>query len=301
MANTPRIKYCFTLNNYEEDDEARIQAFMRESAAYAVYGREIAPTTGTPHLQGYVHLKKKMRFNAFKAAIGDAAHIEPATGSDEQNFVYCTKSEDYFEVGEKTSQGKRSDLSDAVATLRETKSLKRVADEYPEQFIRYHRGFKELLRTSFPVEPRTFKTRLHVFVGPPGTGKSRGATDAAEGTRVFRKHLGEWWDGYDGHETVIIDDFYGWIKHCELLRLTDRYAHQVQIKGGFQEFAPKDIYITSNKPISDWYDWERIRASPTALYRRCTTYKWVTLNEDNCTIYEDFIDSDTGEKIKINY
>lgn len=300
MANNPRIKFVFTLNNYEEDDETRIQRFMHESASYAVYGREIAPTTGTPHLQGYVHLKKKMRFNAFKAAIGNAAHCEAANGSDQQNFEYCTKSGDYFEVGTKTSQGKRSDISHAVDVLRETKSLKRVAEAHPESFVRYHRGFKALKQTLFPVEPRNFKTRLHVFVGPPGTGKSRAATDAANG-RVFRKHLGEWWDGYEGHDTVIIDDFYGWVKHCELLRLTDRYPHQVQIKGGFEEFAPKDIFITSNKPISEWYDWDRIRSAPTALYRRCTTYKWVTLNDNGETIFEDFIDSETGKKIKINF
>lgn len=300
MAQSPRIKYCFTLNNYTEEDELRIKLFFEEKAAYAIYGREVAPTTGTPHLQGYVHLKSKMRFNAFKTAIGETAHIETAKGSDQQNFEYCSKSGDYFEMGEKTTQGKRSDLSDAINTLSETKSLKRLAEEHPEAYIRYHRGFEKYKALVIPTVPRDTKTRVHVFVGPPGTGKSRAATTAAQG-RVFRKHLGEWWDGYDEHDTVIIDDFYGWIKHCELLRLTDRYPHQVPIKGGFKEFIPKDIFITSNKPISEWYDFTRIGATPAALYRRVTTYKWVTLNENGETEMNDFIDTTTGQPIRINY
>lgn len=297
---TPRLKYCFTLNNYEDDDETRIKLFFEEKAAYAIYGREVAPTTGTPHLQGYVHLKQKMRFNGFKDAIGDACHIEPAKGSDHQNFEYCSKSGDFFEFGQKTSQGKRSDLETAVELLRETKSLKRVADEHPGTYLRYHRGFRDWKDLVIPTIPRHTKTRVHVFVGPPGTGKSRAASDAAQGS-VFRKQYGEWWDGYDEDDTVIIDDFYGWIRHCELLRITDRYPHKVPIKGGFKEFVPKDIFITSNKPISDWYDFGRIGASPAALYRRITTYKWVTKNQNGDTIFEDFIDATNGNKIQINY
>jgi Putative viral replication protein/RNA helicase len=300
MANSPRLKYCFTLNNYTAEDEARIQQFCNEKAAYAIYGREIAPTTGTPHLQGYVHLKSKMRFNAFKAAIGQTAHIEPAKGSDQQNFEYCSKSEDFFEVGEKTTQGKRTDLSEAVDTLKETGCLKRLAEEHPEAYIRYHRGFESWKARVMPTVPRNSKTRVHVFVGPPGTGKSRAATDAAEGS-VFRKHKGEWWDGYEADDTVIIDDFYGWIAHCELLRICDRYPHKVPIKGAFREFVAKDIFITSNKPISEWYDFERLKLTPAALYRRITNYKWVTVNENGDTIFQDFIDTDTGEKIRINY
>lgn len=50
--NRNRLKrVCFTLNNYSEEDERRIQEGT-EFYRYAVYGRELAPTTGTRHLQG---------------------------------------------------------------------------------------------------------------------------------------------------------------------------------------------------------------------------------------------------------
>lgn len=46
-------RVCFTLNNYGEDDETRIQG-STDLYQYAIYGRETAPNTGTRHLQGNV-------------------------------------------------------------------------------------------------------------------------------------------------------------------------------------------------------------------------------------------------------
>lgn len=54
QANRTYRRICFTLNNYNGEDEQRIQ---NETARYkyAIYGRETAPTTGTRHLQGYIN------------------------------------------------------------------------------------------------------------------------------------------------------------------------------------------------------------------------------------------------------
>lgn len=51
MARNRLKRICFTLNNYTEEDERRIQE-SSEIYRYAIYGRELAPTSGTPHLQG---------------------------------------------------------------------------------------------------------------------------------------------------------------------------------------------------------------------------------------------------------
>lgn len=44
-------RFVFTLNNYGPEDEERIQGHIADFR-FAIYGREIAPSTGTPHLQG---------------------------------------------------------------------------------------------------------------------------------------------------------------------------------------------------------------------------------------------------------
>lgn len=91
-----------------------------------------------------------------------------------------------------------------------------------------------------------------VFSGETGSGKSRTAA-AICGEDVYYKPHGKWWDGYDGQQSVIVDDFYGWMQYDEVLRVTDRYPHRVEVKGGFKEFTSKKIIFTSNKSPRDWW------------------------------------------------
>lgn len=86
-----RRGWCFTLNNYTEAECDSIKKLLtKESVLYAVVGKEVADS-GTPHLQGYVHLRRRSRFSAVKKLVGERAHIESARGSDQQNKRYCLK------------------------------------------------------------------------------------------------------------------------------------------------------------------------------------------------------------------
>lgn len=64
---------------------------------------------------------------------------------------------------------------------------------------------------------------------------------------------GTWFDGYDGHDCVLFDDFTGDIKFCYFLQVIDRYLPRVPVKGGFTPWTPKRIYITSNIAPNLWY------------------------------------------------
>lgn len=46
---------------------------------------------------------------------------------------------------------------------------------------------------------------------------------AAQPGEIYYKPRGELWDGYHQQPSVIIDDFYGWLKYDELLKISDRY------------------------------------------------------------------------------
>ena len=86
---------------------------------------------------------------------------------------------------------------------------------------------------------------------------------------VYYKPRGEWWDGYDNQKTVIIDDFYGWMKYDELLRIMDRYPHRVPIKGGYINFTSEYLTFTSNISPNDWYHGEWFKEwEQKALERR---------------------------------
>lgn len=71
---------------------------------------------------------------------------------------------------------------------------------------------------------------------------------------------GCWWDGYEGQHTVVIDEFYGWIKYDFFLRLTDRYPLQVETKGGVVQFVSRRIVFTSNAAPDTWYPGVQDRA-----------------------------------------
>ena len=64
---------------------------------------------------------------------------------------------------------------------------------------------------------------------------------------VYRKASDtKWWPGYDCHEEVIIDDFRdSWWPITYMLDLLDRYETKVETKGGYRQFVPKKIIITS--------------------------------------------------------
>jgi hypothetical protein len=73
-------------------------------------------------------------------------------------------------------------------------------------------------------------------------------------TSPTQREGNEWFDGYEGQKLVLFDDFdKGQISFRLLLRLLDRYPMQVPIKGGFVEWCPRVIYITSNLGPARWY------------------------------------------------
>lgn len=150
--------------------------------------------------------------------------------------------------------GFRSDLKNIKDLIEHGSSEIEIADQYFSRWIVYRRSFaayRDLLS-----QPRGGKTQVIVLHGGTGTGK----TSWVYGQPYFGPlyvHTGsKWFDGYFGQPRVLFDDFYGeehGVSWGLLLRLLDRYPMQVEVKGGFVEWAPDIIYITSNKHPSLWY------------------------------------------------
>nr|QJI53398.1 MAG: replication-associated protein [Circoviridae sp.]QJI53404.1 MAG: replication-associated protein [Circoviridae sp.]QJI53406.1 MAG: replication-associated protein [Circoviridae sp.] len=260
-------RYVFTINNPQFEDYCAVLEFLTEqNCVFAVCGEERGEQ-GTPHLQGFVNLRKKMRPAAVEENLGGRAWLSRAKGTDEDNDDYCTKESTYHRVGEPQKQGARSDLKKVAALVDEGASLTEVARKYPSQFIMYGRGIQMYAHVTRDIE-RDWKTEVIVVIGPPGCGKSRFAAEYPC-TRKYYKSRGLWWDGYDGHDVVVMDDYYGWLPYCDLLRLCDRYPLRVEYKGGMCQFSAKVIIITSNKHPNEWYKSE---LDISAMYRRITRY-----------------------------
>lgn len=96
-SSSPKIKWCFTLNyglKEQTTKDACISSSVPvinkiiENSKYYIVSLECVTRF---HLQGYIELKKKMRFTQVKQIVGDKAHIEPAKGDRADNNRYCSK------------------------------------------------------------------------------------------------------------------------------------------------------------------------------------------------------------------
>ncbi len=80
-------KACFTWNNYPENWVETLETNFR--LFEWIGGEEICPTTGTPHIQGYVEFDKKLRPTSL--GLPEQIHWDKAKGSRAQNVTYYTK------------------------------------------------------------------------------------------------------------------------------------------------------------------------------------------------------------------
>lgn len=269
-SNTPYKNWCFTLNNPETNGPAP-NTWNTDQISFLVFQHEIAPTDQTPHIQGYIEFKSRKRLATIKK-INDKAHWEPRKGSRKQAIDYCSKldtrapdTEPFFypekpNTTEEPTNDKKKTLQFLKNDLDNNKSLKEIADDHFSLFLRHHKAlqfYKQLQQA-----PREHKTYVLVIWGETGSGKTKFCNDKFP--NAYWKTRGDWWDGYNNQHTVIIDEFYGWLKHDFLLRLLDRYPLQCEVKGAFIEFNSKLIIITSNKSPEDWY-----KQGNPQLLRRC--------------------------------
>jgi len=234
-------RWCYTLPNYTLDHEHQLQALVTK---YHIYGREISPTTATPHLQGYLEFTNAKTLDAAKCFIGiPQIHLEVANGTGAQNKTYCSKSDpNPFESGQISAQGARTDIAGFVDAIREGAQTSDLMDSHPVELCKYH-GFYDRIRVDL-IPVRRWQTEVYWFHGPTGTGKSHTAHQEA-GEDVYRKPPGKWWDGYEGQANVIFDEFRpDWLKFYELLLICDKYPLKVEIKGGWRNFSAKKLFIT---------------------------------------------------------
>lgn len=89
-------------------------------------------------------------------------------------------------------------------------------------------------------------------VGPTGTGKSRHVRTTWPD--AFIKSNDVWWDGYNGEETVIIEEMGPrQIGGHHLKIWSDHYHFKAAVKGSQISIRPKRVIITSNYDIQECF------------------------------------------------
>jgi len=271
MSNRNR-DWCFTINNYTEEDIASLSELV---CKYIVYGKEVGES-GTPHLQGYVSFKDQKTLSACKKLVSYRAHAEARLGTQEQAAQYCKKAGDFLERGvlpmSQVDKGQsEKDRWSRIIKKIESNDMAWLKENEPRFYTEGDRSIQSVRKRArlAPVARETLDN--YWIYGPTGTGKSRKVFEEHPG--AYRKDPKErWWDGYDGQEVVIIDDFdvYQKAQGGDIKRWCDHYPFMAPVKGGYIEIRPKTIIITSNYSIDEIWD-DAQTAEP--MKRRCKVIK----------------------------
>lgn len=266
-APTPKSRaWVFTINNWTEDEFYLVK---NTTCTYLVMGKEIAPTTGTPHLQGFVYFKALKSMASIKAAAGWARaslRIKSANSTFAQAADYCKKEGQFVELGECPAELAAARAAGGASTAdkwREALEQSRQGLEVEDSMIAFlhykainHHREAHLCR----MRNLTDTTQQMLWYwGEARTGKSRKArTDNPD---AYLKSCNKWWDGYQAQEVVIIEDLdraHDCLAH-HLKVWADRYKFPAEYKGGMFVIRPRVIIVTSNWSIADIWQEEQSR------------------------------------------
>lgn len=272
--------YCLTVFDTEWSMEGN------DNVKYGVSQIEECPSTGRKHQQTFVILKNEVKITSGNTGLTKALKLKDikyhaearSKGSREQARDYCMKTEsrvrDPVEIGTfpDESGDKDDELSIIQKKIENGVSMKIIAKEHFGTWTRNYRAFQ--LYKDMMIEPRDrMKPKtVKVFMGGAGKGKTLKAfEEMPDGDYYVKMSTNNWWNGYEGQKTILIDDFNGTgIEFKEFLRITDRYPCQVETKGGMKELNADTIYITTDVEPAEWYPMDDTGNIAAQVTRRIT-------------------------------
>jgi len=260
--------YVFTWNNYPETYREALDALPQ--VKYIVAAEEIAPTTNTPHLQGFVYWNSGKTVAAVRTQL-PGCHVERIKGTPKQADDYCrkTRPEDgepnavVYSRGERPlSQEEKGDKEKQRYQIAwELAKEGRIEEIEAPIRLRLYGAIRRIERDYMPVAPRlTGPCGLWIY-GLAGAGKTRAVLD--QFPNAYPKPRSQWWDGYQGEDTVYVDDLDRYdVKLGGQLKLwSDAYPFIAEIKGGSKKIRPKLLIVTSQYQIEQiWNDIETRQA-----------------------------------------
>lgn len=248
-----------------------------EKIRYVVIGTEICPKTAKVHYQGFIQGYKPERRSSLKKMIGcKKIHLEQCIKDAETNIAYCKKDMEFKEFGEPSLMGQRTDIQQAADMIDDGATLAEVAYVHKSIAIKYPGGLKFYKamhdETNAPTaDERAAHFWVGLITGDTGTNKTRRAMEDREHGVPYKIQGAnlEWWDGYNGEKTIVIDEYNNDVSITRMLELLDVYKTRIAVKGSFTWAKWIKIWITTNLKIDEIHP----NAKPAhrrALFRRIT-------------------------------
>lgn len=132
--------WCYTANNYSLTLLGQLYGlYENEYCTYHVMGFELAPETGTPHIQGYFNTKSSKTFKVLHNKF-PSIHLEMMRGTPQEASIYCKKGGDYIEQGILPDRGSpKVTTLQVMLSIREGHSKSELRQLYPS-FCLYHQS-----------------------------------------------------------------------------------------------------------------------------------------------------------------
>jgi len=237
--------FCDVQGETSYTSESVQDGLDRLGSQYSIFQEERCPDSGKNHFQGYARFAKRVAFNAIKAKF-PTMHLERCKGNELSNIAYCSKSASRlagpWEKGNRAAPGKRNDLAIVRDLVASGSTMGEICLNEEASSYQALRAAEIMMRYKKPKSRDPVK--VYWYHGSTGSGKTYSVWEEHPDLWVCSDTL-HWFDGYDGEDVVLIDDFRPRFCSFEwLLRVLDQYKLKVPIKGSFTSFYPTKIYIT---------------------------------------------------------
>lgn len=267
--------FCFTWNNYDEQSKQYLKDL---TVKYVAYAEEIAPSTGTKHLQGYVSFNSPQTLAQARSKL-PGCHVETMLGSLLQNEAYCTKAGSLTEHGVKPISNDNKGRAEKLRwqQARDFAKQGKLDDIDADIFVRCY-GTLKRIKSDYAPKPEPIDTICIWIYGTTGTGKSYAVETRFP--NCYKKCMDDlkWFDSYKGEEAIYLEDIDKYqVKWGGLIkRLADRWPMQASIKGTMAYIRPKYVIVTSNYRIDEiWQDPQTVEP----LQRRFTEVEKLNVDQ----------------------
>ena len=281
--NTQSRKWALVINNPLEaglDHSAITKILQKFSPAYYCMADEIA-TTGTYHTHIFLYAPSPIRFATIKNRF-PTAHIEKAYGSARDNRAYIRKEGKWAETdkaetavpdtfqewgdlpAEKEEQAPQ--MFRLVQNIRAGMSTTEIIDDSPNLAFRVRDI--DLLRQTLTAEKYSVENRpleVSYIFGASGVGKTRGVYERHDPRSIcrmtnYRATRGISFDGYNGQDVLVFEEFNSQIPIEDMLNYLDIYPLHLPARYSDRVACYTKVYLTSNLPLEKQYrteQWER--------------------------------------------
>jgi len=282
-------KWLLTINNPKEKGftHEKIKLLLQEfkQMQYWCMSDETGEE-GTYHTHVYFYNANPVSFKTVKNKF-PSAHIDQSNGTSEENRDYVFKQgkwendkknetnlrETQEEYGEcpHEEKGKRNDLAalqEMIADGMSTNDIMTLCPKYSFDLEKIDRMRQVILQERFR---KTFRELEVIYIfGETGTGKTRGVMEKHD-YDVFRvTDYDHPFDGYQGQDAIIFEEFRSDLKISEMLNYLDGYPLELPSRYSNKIACFTKIYIITNVPLKKQYRKVQLEQPETfkALLRR---------------------------------